>query len=75
MIELEGGEIGVGVVQSGGFTDVNVSPGQAFPVIGSLLHSHPCGWLCLFVSLPWARGAPQLAGGSAFLYINWVSLH
>lgn len=59
----------------GGVTDVNFSPGQAFPVIGSLLHSRPYGWLCLLVSLPWARGTPSLAGGSAFFSINWVSLH
>lgn len=32
-----------------GFTDVNFSPGQAFPVICSLLHSCPCSWLaCSF---------------------------
>ena len=59
----------------GCFTDVNFSPGQAFPVIRSLLHSCPCGWLRLFVSLPRARGAPSLAGGRAFFSINWVSLH
>lgn len=32
-----------------GFTDVNFSRGQAFPVICSLLHSCPCSWLaCSF---------------------------